>query len=282
MKLIVAPRPALRLAATTLTARHPQPALSLATLLPAAAAVPPLAQDAACTLGVAVASLVWVKLLTGLAASGRIPSNLSRKLIHTSSGPFFLICWALFSELPEARLLAALVPSLQVAKLWLASRGRLGADGEEMVRGISRSGSTQEVAGGPLVYTLVLLAATLLGWRTLWAVVPVCQMAVGDGLADIVGRRYGTVKWPFAPSKSPAGSAAFVAGAHAASLGMVAFFHSCGYTPLGAQEALLPLLVISVISAAVELLPLGDDNLTVPLVSAALTVVWVNSAGAVS
>ena len=130
----------------------------------------------------------------------------------------------------------------------------------------------------------VMLVAGLLGWRTLWAAVAICQMAVGDGLADIVGRRFGAVKWPFAPTKSPAGSAAFVLGAFASSLGMVAYFHLFGYTPIGGaspappprrpaaprpwpqprprrpcagvQEALLPLLAISVISAAVRAAPL--------------------------
>ena len=195
--------------------------------------MPPLALDAASSLGLAVLATAWVKFITALAATGQLQTNLSRKLIHTTSAPAFLLCWPLFSELPEARLLASIVPSLQIAKLWLASRGKLGADGEQMVRAISRSESTNELAGGPLVYTLVLLVAGLLGWRTLWAAVAICQMAVGDGLADIVGRRFGTVKWPFAPTKSPAGSAAFVLGAFASSLGMVAYFHLFGYTPIG-------------------------------------------------
>ena len=279
-------RPALRVASTALSVRRSAPlTLSLVDLLPVAIGetVPPLALDAASSLGLAVVASAWVKLLTTLAATGRLQPNLSRKLIHTTSAPLFLLAWPLFSELPEARLLAAIVPLLQIAKLWLASRGQLGADGEQMVRAISRSGGTKEVADGPLVYTLVLLAATLLGWRTLYGAVAVCQMAVGDGLADIVGRRFGTVKWPFAPTKSPAGSAAFVLGAFAASLGMVQFFHVFGYTPVGGaspaprhcdavttrrrgrginpgppypcagvQEALLPLLSISIISAAVR------------------------------
>ena len=279
-------RPALRIASSALCARHTPPNLSLASLLPAAIgeAVPALALDAASSLGLAVLATAWVKFLTGLAATGRLQPNLSRKLIHTTSAPAFLLCWPLFSELPEARLLASIVPSLQIAKLWLASRGKLGADGEQMVLAISRSESTDELAGGPLVYTLVLLVAGLLGWRTLWAAVAICQMAVGDGLADIVGRRFGAVKWPFAPTKSPAGSAAFVLGAFASSLGMVAYFHLFGYTPIGGaspappprrpaaprpwpqprprrpcagvQEALLPLLAISVISAAVRAAPL--------------------------
>ena len=228
-------RPALRVASSALSARNGPPTLSLAALLPAVIgeALPPLALDAASSLGLAVLATAWVKFITTLAVNGTLQPSVSRKLIHTTSAPIFLLCWPLFSESPEARLLAAIVPSLQIAKLWLASRGKLGADGEQMVRAISRSGNTNEVAGGPLVYTLVLLVAGLLGWRTLWAAVAICQMAVGDGLADIVGRRFGTVKWPFAPDKSPAGSAAFVLGAFASSLGMVAYFHLFGYTPIG-------------------------------------------------
>jgi len=122
----------------------------------------------------------------------------------------------------------------------------------------------------------VLLAATLLGFRSVVAAVAVCQMAVGDGVADIVGRRWGTIKWPFSDSKSYAGTGAFVVGAWAASLGVVSVYHTFGYTALTAQAAVVPLLVVSVASALVELLPKGqgvmavltDDNLTVPACAA--------------
>jgi len=57
----------------------------------------------------------------------------------------------------------------------------------------------------------VLLFATLFSFReSAVGVVAVTQMAVGDGLADIVGRRFGKVKWPFSRNKSLVGSAAFV------------------------------------------------------------------------
>ena len=108
--------------------------------------MPPLALDAASSLGVSVIAIAWVKFITGLATSGQLQTTLSRKIIHTTSAPALLLCWPLFSELPEARLLAAIIPSLQIAKLWLASRGRLGADGDAMVAAISRSESTDELA----------------------------------------------------------------------------------------------------------------------------------------
>lgn len=53
-------------------------------------------------------------------------------------------------------------------------------------------------------------------------VIAVTQMAVGDGLADIVGRRWGTVKWPFAGGKkSVIGSAAFVLGSFVVSAALL-------------------------------------------------------------
>ena len=249
-----APLPSLRVARAAVSLRSGAPApvaMSLDALLPDVVAMPVVVQDAAVTLAVAVAATAFVKGVTAMTTFGW-PSSLTRKLIHTGSGPAFLLSWALFSDMPMARLLAAIVPALQIVRLVLASRGRLGEDGEAMVRGISRTGSDKEVAGGPLVYAFVLLTACLLGWRTVPAAVAVCQMAVGDGLADIFGRRFGDTKWPFLESKSLAGSAAFVLGAFLASLGIIGFFHACGYTTVDVGDAALPVLAISFISAAVR------------------------------
>ena len=63
--------------------------------------------------------------------------------------------------------------------------GRLG-----LVAAVARSGRASEVLGGPLYYCVVILAAVLFGWtKSSVALVAVCQMAAGDGFADIIGRR---------------------------------------------------------------------------------------------
>ena len=61
-----------------------------------------------------------------------------------------------------------------------------------------------------------------------------------------------------------------VASAFGASLGMLSLYHALGFCALAPAAAAPALLLISVASAAVELLPIGDDNLTVPLAAAAL------------
>ena len=225
------------------------------------------AQDAAVALTCLAGAKLWVNLWSHLAASDRLPANLSRKLIHAGSAPLFLLFWPLYSDDASARIAAGLVPLLQIVRLYRAGQAD-STDEEALVRAVSRSGQRAETLGGPLLYSAVLFFATVVGWRSVAAAVAVCQMAVGDGVADIFGRRYGTVKWPFAPAKSLVGSAAFVAGAWAASVAMVALFSACGYTTLGVVDCVAPLFFISVLSALAELAPVWDDNLSVPLVAA--------------
>jgi dolichol kinase len=82
-------------------------------------------------------------------------------------------------------------------------------------------------------------------------------MAAGDGLADIVGRRWGSHKWPFSKTKSYVGSLAFVAGAFAVSAAVLAWFRATGCLEFDVMAHLSQLLLTSVICAAVELVPLG-------------------------
>ena len=76
----------------------------------------------------------------------------------------------------------------------------------------------------------------------------------------------------------PLGGGLVAIGAYGASLGVLALFHACGYTALGFGDGVLPLLGVSIACAAVELLPFGDDNWTVPLVAALLTAAWTGAA----
>ena len=49
------------------------------------------ARDAGCALGAAVAAYLWVKLFDVLASKDVLERKLSRKVIHTTSGPFFML-----------------------------------------------------------------------------------------------------------------------------------------------------------------------------------------------
>ena len=41
-----------------------------------------------------------------------LPQKLSRKLVHITAGPLFVLMWPLFSWAPSARLYAAVIPAL--------------------------------------------------------------------------------------------------------------------------------------------------------------------------
>jgi hypothetical protein len=83
-----------------------------------------IARDAGAAVAAAVGAYLWIKMFDFFASKDMLERKLSRKLIHTSCGPFFMLTWPLFSSMPEARFFAAAVPLLQGIRL--AAIGRVG------------------------------------------------------------------------------------------------------------------------------------------------------------
>ncbi|CAM9437336.1 unnamed protein product, partial [Phaeothamnion confervicola] len=220
--------------------------------------------------GCIAAAVGWVHLWTTLHRRGAISSKVSRKIIHCGSGPLFMLLWPLFSPLPTARYVAAIVPFLQAVRLTLAGLGRGGND---LAAAVAREGDAREALQGPLLYVLVLTAGTVLEWRTsMVGLLAICQMAAGDGLADLVGRRFGGVKWWFSKDKSYVGSLAFMVGGFAVSMALVAWFHAAGCLALSPAAAALRIAAVSLACALVEVAPVaGDDNVSVPVAAAVLS-----------
>ncbi|KAG5185810.1 putative phytol kinase, chloroplast precursor, carboxyterminal half [Tribonema minus] len=241
--------------------------------------VSPVSWDVGMAVACIVLSTVWVQLWSVLVQQGKLPSTVSRKVVHCSSGPLFLLFWPFFS--PAGRYMAAAVPLLQATRLTLAgfAAAKSGSGGgfrkqNPLVQVVSRSGSASEAVGGPLLYVLVLAVATILEWRaSLVGVMAVCQMAAGDGLADLVGRHVKGKKWWFSEHKSYVGSLAFVAGGFVVSLALVGWLHALGCIAVSAQAAALRVLGISAVCAVVEAVAMDgvDDNVSVPVAAAVLT-----------
>jgi len=212
---------------------------------------------------------IWVKIWTNAKKDGIIPSILSRKIIHTTSAPLFLFVWPLFSSSNFAQYFASIVPILNAVKLYLAGSNQGDKD---LADAVSRSGDSKEALEGPLFYTFVLIVATLLWRDSLPGVVAVSTMAAGDGMADIVGRKFGkNNKWPFSKSKSIAGSTAFFASSLLVSFGLTTWlsFTGSGITGnIASGDLIWKLAIVCFVSTIVELLPIGDDNWTVPAAAA--------------
>jgi len=233
-----------------------------------------LFQDIVATLITFALALTWLRVMDALAHRGAIEPRLSRKLIHIGTGPLFVLCWNLFSAEPWARVLAALVPLAITAQFALVGLGVL--KDPAAVQAMTRSGDPREILRGPLYYGLVFVICTIIFWRhSPVGILALMLMCGGDGLADVIGRRWGQAKLPFNRDKSWAGSAAMFAGSFVFGFGFLALFDTFGdFRPalnLAAVAGIVAL--IALIAAAVEALPLRDiDNLT--LTAAAIVLGW--------
>jgi phytol kinase len=238
-------------------------------------------RDISSTLLCIVGATLFVKAITYPAARGWLESRDARKIIHTLSAPLFVLLWPIFSNAYGARVFASIVPLLNALRLFLAGTGggndNRGAEAE-LASAISRSGDAKESLGGPFIYVVILLVCTLIFWTDSHiGVVSVATMAGGDGLADLIGRRVGTNnKWIFNKSKSVAGSAAFVFGSFCTSFGLISWLTSTGALDtlgLSSMALVWRLLSIAFICAGVELIPVVDDNWSVPLSAALLSAI---------
>lgn len=231
-----------------------------------------IARDLGASLLCAVLGLAFVKAITTLASKEILEPRDSRKIIHTLSAPLFMVFWPLFSDSGGARVFAGIVPLANAVRLFVAATG--SEDEEELASAVSRSGDAKEALGGPFFYVLVLLASVLVFWRDGYAgIIASSTMAAGDGLADLIGRRFGeNNKWFFNKDKSIAGSVAFFIGASSCSIAIAWWFaHTGTLVPtMEFADVAVRIVIISAISAIVELIPIVDDNWSVPLTAAIL------------
>jgi len=89
-------------------------------------------------------------------------------------------------------------------------------------------------------------------------------MCGGDGLADIIGRRFGKSKLPWAQVKSWVGSMGMLVGGWVFAVVIALVYVQTGIFPGEFSQYILPLTIIAVVGTLVESLPLKDiDNITV-------------------
>ncbi|KAJ0987637.1 hypothetical protein J5N97_005993 [Dioscorea zingiberensis] len=220
---------------------------------------------AALTAGFALALLrFWEEM-----AKRRVfEQKLNRKLVHISIGLAFMLFWPIFSPGNLAPFLAALAPGINIFRMLLLGLGIW--KNEAMVKSISRHGDYRELLKGPLYYACTITLATSVFWRTSpIAIAAICNLCAGDGVADIVGRRFGTQKLPYNQNKSFAGTIAMAVAGFIASVVYMHYFSIFGYMDVN-WSLIVGFMIVSLTAALIESLPISselDDNLTVPLTS---------------
>ncbi|GAQ80394.1 phosphatidate cytidyltransferase [Klebsormidium nitens] len=211
--------------------------------------------------------VAWLKSVDAAVYFNLLDMRLSRKMIHIGTGPIFLLTWNLFSDAPEARYFAAVVPLLVTAQFFLIGVGVI--NDPQAVASMSRRGDPSELLRGPLYYGIVFVVSTVVFWRSSpLGVLALSVLCGGDGLAEVLGRKYGRVKLPWSRSKSYVGTAAMFLGSFLFGFGYLVYFNYLkNFNPeLSVGSTALIVLLLSLAAAAVEALPFQDvDNITVPL-----------------
>jgi phytol kinase len=217
-----------------------------------------------------IIALAWLRLMDLVAQRGWISNRLSRKIIHIGTGPIFVMCWVLFRDTPEARYLAALVPAVFTIQFLLIGLGIV--KDEASVQSMSRTGDRREILRGPLFYGIIFVILTIVYWtENPIGIVALMMLCGGDGLADIIGRRYGKKKLSWNRDKSWLGSAGMFIGGWVLSMAVLYYFMVFQYFPGPFSIYVLPVTIIATACTLVETLPFHDvDNITITLVAMAL------------
>lgn len=227
----------------------------------------PIYQDIVAFLITTTLSLLFLRSMDHLAHRGIINPRLSRKFIHIGMGPIFILCWNLFSQLPSARFVAALVPLAITLQFFMVGMGWM--EDEASVQAMSRTGDRREILRGPLYYGILFVICTIVFWQTspvgILALMILCG---GDGFADIFGRRWGVKKLPFNPNKTWIGSLGMFLASFLFSFAYIVLFNALGtfITHYTVGLMLLNTAIISLVATAVESIPIQDiDNITITI-----------------
>jgi phytol kinase len=217
-----------------------------------------------------VLALMWLRLNDYFAQRGWVSSSVSRKIIHMGTGPIFVICWLLFSSNSIARYLAALVPLAITLQFFLVGTG-LWKD-PDAVKAMSRSGDKKEILRGPLFYGIAFVVLTLVYWKdSPIGIVALMLLCGGDGLADIIGKRFRSGPLPWSQKKSWYGSLAMFCGGWLFAVLVLLVYQFNGALSISVVHLLPAITLIAIAGTLVESLPIQDfDNVTVPLVAVIL------------
>ncbi|KAL0557195.1 hypothetical protein IC582_005713 [Cucumis melo] len=227
--------------------------------------------DAGATAAVLVGAYSLVRGFDNLTRRNLIQQNLSRKLVHILSGLLFTMSWPIFSTSTEARFFASIVPSVNCLRLVI--NGLSLTKDEGLLKSLTREGKPEELLRGPLYYVLILILSAVIFWReSPVGLISLGMMCGGDGIADIMGRKFGSKRLPYNQEKSWIGSISMFIFGFCVSIGMLYYYSVLGYLELDWVKAVQNVALVSLVATVVESLPIAevvDDNISVPLVSMA-------------
>lgn len=140
----------------------------------------------------ALLTVIYVKVVMDIASVFRErygKADESRKFVHIAAASWIMF-WPMFDATHWSWRLNVLVPAVMGLKLFY--KGAILADpNDEDVRNLSRSSSPSELLYGPLQFTMLMVWLGLYKFMTEEAAIMMAALGIGDGIAPIIGTRYG-------------------------------------------------------------------------------------------
>ena len=97
-----------------------------------------------------VTLLLVVKINGRIQKSGKLPTYITRKIIHIVVAPIFLLTWFLYTGRTTSRFIAMIVPLAFIGQFVAIGTGIM--KDEDSVRSMSRTGDPKELLQGTLYY----------------------------------------------------------------------------------------------------------------------------------
>ncbi|TLU88221.1 MAG: phosphatidate cytidylyltransferase [Chlorobium sp.] len=195
-------------------------------------------------------------LMDYLVTNHGLPRDISRKITHICAGSV-IVFLPLYVDGDWSHFL-----NITVFAVWtilLIQKGLFAADDDQAVKTMTRTGDKRELLKGTLYFVLVAMVCGTLYYKRMEGVLAMAILGWGDGLAPVIGTRYGKMKYHVFSDKSVEGSIAFLVGSVAAGLFFVKLILPESFDPM-------KIIAVSVIATIIEgLSPKEVDNLTIPL-----------------
>ena len=194
-------------------------------------------------------------LMDYLVTNHALPRDISRKITHICAGSA-IVFLPLYIDTGWSHYL-----NITVFAVWtvlLIQKGLFAADDDQAVKTMTRTGDKRELLKGTLYFVIVAMICGTLYYKQFPGVLAMAILGWGDGLAPIIGTRYGKLKYRVLSDKSVEGSLAFLVGSIFAGL----FFVWLIVPELFDAGKIVTIALIATVVEGVS--PKEVDNLTIP------------------
>ncbi|MBD2773278.1 diacylglycerol/polyprenol kinase family protein [Iningainema tapete] len=185
-----------------------------------------------------------------------LPQDISRKITHIGAGSLIGFL-PLFSDLDWSKYL-----NVAIFVVWIAllvQKGFFAQPDDEAVKTMTRTGDRLELLKGPLYFVIVATICGTVFYKTFPGIVAMATLGWGDGMASIIGSRYGKLKYKIFSEKSVEGSLSMFIFAFLASVFFV-------WLILPASLNIVQILLLAFIATLVEGCSSKEvDNILIPI-----------------